>query len=55
MKVFELMIDWDGTLRSQYSSEGLFSTYKKAEGHFEEIAKHTPVYGGHKIVPRTVF
>lgn len=31
MIIYELLVDWDGTLRSRYCSQGLFATKELAE------------------------
>lgn len=60
MTVFELLIDWDGTTRSRYSSEGLYTTRAKAEkDYIYSVALSrqrggTGALGGYTIKERTV-
>lgn len=51
---YELLVDWDGTLRSTYASEGLFSTQDKAENYLTDLVTSGNIHGGWKIVKRII-
>lgn len=38
MKIFELLVDWDGSLHSRVSSEGLYLDKEKAEAEGRRLA-----------------
>lgn len=60
MTVYDLQIDWDGTTRSRYHSEALYSTEQKAKDAVEDILRKAAAgtgpkfYGGYEITPREV-
>lgn len=58
MKVFELLIDYDGTTRSKYNYEGLFLSRRGALDHFQSILdrfkKNGHYLASHRIEERTI-
>lgn len=60
MKVFELLIDWDGTTRSRLETFGLYTTRAKAAKAYHDLVDHFRerggfgVLGGHTINERIV-
>jgi hypothetical protein len=54
MKVYEVLADWDGTLRSRAYSEGLFLKKSDADNYAGDILQGGKCYGGVSVVERTV-
>jgi hypothetical protein len=56
MIIYELLVDWDGTLRSRYCSQGLFQTPELADD-YRKLLKLQPHQNwkikGRKLVTKT--